>query len=142
MEKERLRAQEKGYTSPIHINKAATDADYDAAITYCAAHIDDISVCCATHNEKSSYLLVDLLNKAGIAGNHPHIMFSQLYGMSDQITFNLAAAGFNSSKYVVYGPVRDVIPYLVRRAEENTAVAGDMSREYSIIAEEFRRRGL
>lgn len=140
MEKERKRAAEMNYPSPIHVDKSGTDADYNAAITYCTEYIDEISVCCATHNEKSSYLFAELLSNHGIPANSHHVMFSQLYGMSDQITFNLAASGFNASKYVVYGPVRDVIPYLIRRAEENTAVAGDMSREYSIIAKEYKRR--
>lgn len=140
MEKERERAQRKGYESPIHANKAAVDADFDEALVYCLEHIDEIAFCAATHNEASCMLLVEQASKAGVPLHHPHIHFAQLYGMSDHISFNLAQAGCNASKYVPYGPVRDVIPYLIRRARENRSVAGQVSRELRLILDEIQRR--
>jgi proline dehydrogenase len=140
MEKERKRAAKKKYPSPIQPDKESTDRDYDAAIHLCLDNYLRISFCAATHNEKSSLLLAEEMQKRNIPKNHPHIYFSQLYGMSDQITFNLAKAGYNTTKYLPYGPVKDVIPYLIRRANENTSVSGQMSRELSLIDREMKRR--
>jgi len=140
MEKERERAQEQGYRSPIHVDKASVDRDFDAAVVYCLEHIDEIAVCAATHNEKSCQLVVSTAAARGIDLAHPHIHFAQLYGMSDHISFNLARAGFNASKYVPYGPVRDVVPYLIRRAQENRSVSGQVGRELGLILAEIERR--
>jgi len=140
MEKERERAAKLGYPSPIQPNKAGTDTNFDDGIKYCVENIEEISICCASHNMRSNYNFAQLLEDHQVRHNHPHVMFSQLFGMSDNLTFNLANAGFRSSKYMPYGPVRDVIPYLIRRAEENTAVSGDMSREYKVIDSEYQRR--
>ena len=142
MEKERARAIEMGYDSPIQDTKDHTDRDYDAALRYCMEDYQNISVICATHNIKSTQLLAHMVIDNGIVRDHPHINFSQLQGMSDYITFNLAKAGFNVAKYVVYGPVKEVAEYLIRRAEENSAVTGETSRELSLINEELKRRGL
>lgn len=142
MDKERRRAAEKGYPSPIQPDKASTDRDYNEVITLAVQNLDRIAICAATHNEKSSMLLATSALDHGVEAGHPHIWFSQLFGMSDHITFNLAKAGFNTSKYLPYGPVKDVIPYLIRRAQENTSVAGSMSRELSLIYTEIKRRGL
>lgn len=142
MEKERKRAAEMGYPDPIQPDKSATDRDYDAALLLALNNLDCVSICAATHNEASSLLLAQETLKRGLSPHHPHIHFSQLYGMSDHITFNLAKAGFRVSKYLPYGPVKDVIPYLMRRAQENTSVAGSMSRELSLIHKEIKRRGL
>ena len=142
MEKERARATSKKYESPINPSKAATDDMYNTAIKYCVDHYKDISFCNATHNADSNMLLVKLIEKKGIEPTHPHVSFCQLYGMSDNISFNLANAGFNVAKYVPYGQVQEVMPYLIRRAQENSAVAGEMSREYKMVIEEIKRRGL
>ena len=140
MNKERRRALEKGYPSPIQIDKASTDRDYDAVLELAVNNLDRIAVCAATHNEKSSMFLAESLLKKGIEPGHQNVRFSQLFGMSDHITYNLAKSGFNTSKYLPYGPVKDVIPYLIRRAQENTSVAGSMSRELSLIYSEIKRR--
>ena len=140
MEKERARANDKGYESPIQANKLLTDQDYDAAVAYCLENINDISVIIASHNEESNGKAAELLDKMGIAHNHPHVHFSQLYGMSDNITFNLAKEGFNVSKYLPFGPIRDVIPYLMRRAQENSSVSGQTGKELSLIKRELARR--
>ena len=140
MEKERDRANEQGYPSPIHADKDAVDADFDAALVYCLEHLNEIAFCAATHNEKSCQLLVDSATARGLDLRHPHIHFAQLYGMSDHISFNLARAGFNASKYVPYGPVRDVVPYLIRRAQENRSVSGQVGRELGLILAEIARR--
>lgn len=142
MDKERARAADMGYPSPIQDTKADTDADYDASMEYCLDHYETISFVCATHNIKSTQLLANAVIDRGIRKDHPHINFSQLQGMSDYITFNLAKEGFNVAKYVVYGPVKDVAAYLIRRAEENTSVTGEASRELSLIQSETKRRGL
>ncbi len=142
MDKERARAALMQYPSPIQPDKEATDRDYNAALTYCIEHHDTIASCCASHNAESNMLQAKLIHKKGIEHNHPHIYFCQLYGMSDNITFNLAKAGYNSSKYVVYGPINEVIPYLIRRTEENASVTGEMSRELGLVDIEMRRRGL
>ena len=140
MIKERDRAEEQGYNSPIHLNKGAVDKDYDEAIHYCMDNIEKIACCVASHNEKSTQLFAELIHNKKIPNDHPHVNFCQLYGMSDNLTFNLAEAGYNVAKYVPYGPVKDVIPYLIRRAQENSSVTGDMSREYKMISEEVKRR--
>ncbi|MBL4675931.1 MAG: proline dehydrogenase family protein [Mucilaginibacter sp.] len=140
MEKERKRAEEKSYPSPIQPNKEATDRDYDDAIIYCADNVDNIAFVGGTHNEDSCRLLADLLNAKKIEHKNPHVYFSQLLGMSDNLSFNLANANYNVAKYVPYGPVKAVLPYLFRRAQENTAIAGQMSRELSLISKERKRR--
>lgn len=138
MEKERERAQEMGYVDPIQPNKAATDRDYDAAIKYCVEN--GAYLVCATHNEKSSLQLTELMNLHGLEPKSDRVFFSQLYGMSDVISFNLAKAGYHVVKYVPYGPVEKVMPYLTRRAAENTSIAGQSSREFEQIKREMRRR--
>ncbi len=140
MEKERERAAERGYASPIHPDKSATDKAFNGALEFSVEHIDRISVFCGTHNADSVILLTKLIEKYNLQKNDKRIWFSQLYGMSDNISFNLAAEGYNVAKYVPYGPVRDVLPYLMRRAEENTAVKGQSSRELSLIRQEIKRR--
>ncbi|MBL0881885.1 MAG: proline dehydrogenase family protein [Chitinophagaceae bacterium] len=140
MEKERARAKEMGYPSPIQPDKETSDKDYDLAVRYCIDHLDQIAVIIASHNEASNLLTAELLDQKNIPHNHPHIHFSQLYGMSDNITFNLAKEGFSVSKYLPFGPIRDVIPYLMRRAQENSSVSGQTGRELSLIKRELARR--
>jgi len=140
MEKERKRAEEKGYASPIQPNKAATDKDYDDAVLFCLQRLENLSVFIGTHNEKSCLLAAKYLEDKGIPHNDARVFFSQLFGMSDNISFNLGSAGFNVAKYLPYGPVKDVIPYLMRRAQENTSVAGQTGRELSLINKELQRR--
>jgi proline dehydrogenase len=142
MEKERARAEEQGYPSPIQPDKEATDHDYDAAVDYCLDHIDDVAFVAATHNEKSTQRLVRKMHDRGIDQNHPHIFFSQLFGMSDNLSYILADNGYSVSKYVPYGPVKDAVPYLIRRANENSSVTGQVSRELDLIEKELRRRKL
>lgn len=141
MEKERERATEKGYPSPICVDKQATDDNYNEAIRYMMEHAK-MALFAGTHNEESSYLLMGLAKQHKIANNDKRLWFGQLYGMSDHISFNLAKEGYNSAKYLPFGPVRDVMPYLIRRAEENTSVAGQTSRELNLIKEERKRRKL
>jgi proline dehydrogenase len=140
MEKERNRAEKMGYESPVQVNKLATDTAYNAALSYSVNNIEELAICAGSHNEESCMLLANYMHKAGLPYNHKHIYFSQLLGMSDHISFNLAHAGYNVAKYVPYGPVRDVLPYLLRRAEENTSVAGQTPRELSLIMKERKRR--
>lgn len=140
MEKERERAQEKGYPSPIQPDKAASDRDYNEAVKLCVAHADITSLCAGTHNEESSQLLADLMEQAGIQNNDQRFWFAQLFGMSDHISFNLASLGYNVAKYLPYGPVKSVLPYLSRRAQENTSVKGQMGRELKLIQQELKRR--
>ncbi len=140
MEKERKRAQAMGYPDPINPTKEASDKLFDAAMTFCVEHIDGIYFCAGTHNEQSLYLLMELMADHNIAPNDKRIYFSQLYGMSDNLSYNLAHAGYNVAKYVPYGPVEAVMPYLLRRANENTAIAGQSSREFSLIQSEMERR--
>jgi proline dehydrogenase len=140
IEKERKRAAEKGYPSPIQPDKAATDKNYDAGIAFSVAHLDRISVFNGSHNETSNRLLTELMDKQGLARNESRIWFSQLYGMSDHISFNLADAGYNVTKYIPYGPVRNILPYLIRRAEENTSIAGQTGRELALLEQERVRR--
>ncbi len=141
MDKERKRALEMGYVSPIQPNKEATDHDYNAAVKFCLDHYERISMCNATHNQESCKLMAESIDQMNVSKNHAHLNFCQLYGMSDNLTFNLASAGYNAAKYLPYGPVRDVIPYLVRRAQENSSITGDISREYDMILKEMKRRG-
>jgi len=140
MEKERRRAEERGYPSPIQPDKESSDRDYNASLRYCVDHIDEIAIVCGTHNEESSRLLTYLLDERKIAHNHPHVYFAQLLGMSDNLSFNLADAGYNVAKYVPYGPIKAVMPYLFRRAQENTSVAGQTGRELRLIERELKRR--
>ncbi|PZR22548.1 MAG: proline dehydrogenase [Citrobacter freundii] len=140
MEKERKRAEERGYPSPIQPDKQSTDRDYDAGLRFCIEHLDRVAVIVASHNESSNLLAVKLLQEKNIPLDHPHIHFSQLYGMSDNITFNLAHAGCSVSKYLPFGPIKDVVPYLMRRAQENTSVKGQTGRELALINRELKRR--
>jgi proline dehydrogenase len=141
MEKERKRAAAMGYPSPIQPDKEATDRDYDSGVEYCIGRLDRIAVIVASHNEHSNLLAVQLLERAGLPLGHPHVHFSQLYGMSDNITFNLAKEGCAVSKYLPFGPIRDVVPYLMRRAQENSSVSGQTGRELGLIRKEMKRRG-
>lgn len=140
MEKERALAIEKNRTSPIQVSKEATDTDYDEAVRFCMDHIHSTAVIIASHNEQSNLLGAKLLDEMMLPHNHPHVHFSQLYGMSDTITFNLAKEGFNVSKYLPFGPIQDVIPYLMRRAQENTSVSGQTGRELMQLKRELARR--
>ena len=140
MEKERNRATQKGVKSPIQASKADTDKDYNAAVEFCIDNIDNVACIVASHNEASNLFAGELMEKKGLPFNHPHIHFSQLYGMSDHITFNLAKAGFSVSKYLPFGPINDVIPYLMRRAQENSSVSGQTGRELGLINKEIKRR--
>lgn len=142
MEKENERAQEKGYATPICKSKKETDENFDAAINYLMDHLDIFTVFSGTHNEQSCHKLIDLMAEKQLDPNDNSVWFGQLFGMSDHITYNLAAAGYNAVKYVPYGPVRDVMPYLIRRAEENTSVAGQTSRELALLQKERKRRKL
>jgi len=140
MEKERERAKEKGYPSPIQPNKPASDRDFNLAVSYCLDHLDSIYFCAGTHNEESSLLLAQEIDKREISRENKRIYFAQLFGMSDHISFNLSKGNYNVAKYVPYGPVKEVMPYLIRRAEENTSVAGQTSRELNLINKEIKRR--
>lgn len=140
MEKENERAIEKGYPTPICASKGATDENYDASVKYMLEHIDTMSIFEGTHNEASTYFLMNLMEEKGIKSTDDRIWFGQLYGMSDNISYNLAAEGYNVAKYLPFGPVKDVMPYLIRRAEENTSVAGQTSRELAMIKTERNRR--
>ncbi|RYG04469.1 MAG: proline dehydrogenase [Chitinophagaceae bacterium] len=141
MEKERKRAAEFGYTSPIQKDKNSSDKDYNNAVEFCIDHIDRVGLIVASHNEYSNMRATELLTNKGIPLTHPHVHFSQLYGMSDNITFNLASAGCHVSKYLPFGPIKDVIPYLMRRAQENSSVSGQTGRELGLIKKELTRRG-
>ncbi|HOY07204.1 MAG TPA: proline dehydrogenase family protein [Saprospiraceae bacterium] len=142
MDKERNRAAEMGYEDPINADKNTTDDHYNTGIRFCIDHIDTLALCNASHNAESAMLQVELMDKKGIPHDHPNCLFSQLFGMSDIVTFNLANAGFRVAKYVPYGQVSDVIPYLIRRAQENTTVTGDVGRELALIQQEMKRRGI
>ena len=142
IKKENDRAAERGQKSPICESKEATDINYDAAVSYMVDHLDIMAVFAGTHNEESSYKLMQLMEEKGIAKNDNRIFFGQLLGMSDNISFNLASNGYNVAKYLPFGPVRDVMPYLIRRAEDNTSVAGQTSRELMLIKKEKERRKL
>jgi proline dehydrogenase len=140
MEKERERALMRNYASPIQPDKASSDRDYNEALRICLEHINQTAIIVATHNEESSLLAAHLLAEMNLPLDHPHVHFSQLYGMSDHITFNLAKAGYSVSKYLPFGPIKDVIPYLMRRAQENSSVAGQTNRELALIQKELARR--
>lgn len=140
MEKERERAKEHGYPDPIQPTKQATDDNYNAAVDFIMANLDTISGFFGTHNEKSTELLMDKMKTKGLDNNNPHVNYGQLYGMSDNISYYLADKGYNVAKYLPYGPLKDVVPYLTRRAEENTSVAGQTGRELSLISKELKRR--
>lgn len=142
MEKERKMAEYMKYPSPIQPDKISTDRDYDEAVSYCIDRLSTISIVVASHNEKSNLLAASIALKKGIKSNNKHLHFSQLYGMSDNLTFNLAGGNFNVSKYLPFGPVHEVIPYLMRRAQENSAVSGQTSRELELINKECIRRGI
>ncbi|THV57976.1 proline dehydrogenase [Flagellimonas alvinocaridis] len=142
MEKENERAQEKGYESPICKSKQETDNNFNDGIAYCMQHLDRITIFAGTHNEASCHKLIDLMEEKNLDSSDQSIWFGQLFGMSDHITYNLAKEGYNAVKYVPYGPVKDVMPYLIRRAEENTSVAGQTSRELVLIQKERKRRKL
>jgi proline dehydrogenase len=140
MENDRARDHELGYDSPIQPDKASSDNDFNAAVRYCLENLSDIAVVIASHNEESNRLAAATMDELGISHKHPHVHFSQLYGMSDHITFNMAKAGFEVSKYLPFGPIRDVIPYLMRRAQENSSVSGQTGRELTLIQRELQRR--
>ena len=142
MEKEREKAKNNNYPSPIHDTKEDTDRDFNEALLYCVDRYERVGFCCASHNKYSNEYLAQLIDERNLLKNHPHLNFSQLYGMSDFITFNLAEAGYNVAKYMPYGPVHEVFPYLIRRAKENSTVTGDVSRELQYIRSEMDRRGL
>lgn len=140
MEKERKRASEQGYQDPINLSKKASDELFNNAVRYCVEHIDRIAICAGTHNENSCYHLMELMKQHNIAPGDERVYFAQLFGMSDNLSYNLANAGYNAAKYVPYGPVEAVMPYLLRRANENTAIAGQSSRELTLIQKEVERR--
>jgi len=140
MEKENARAQKVGYATPIQPNKEASDKDYDLAMEYACENIHGISICAGTHNEESLEYLVKLMKTYKIEKNNTKVYFAQLLGMSDHISYNLANDGYNTVKYVPYGPIKDVLPYLIRRAEENTSIAGQTGRELNLIIQEIKRR--
>ena len=142
MEKEREEALRLDYQDPIHVSKSDTDRDYDLALKFCIENIKTISICAGTHNEQSSLYLTKLMKDSSLANDDPRIYFAQLLGMSDHISFNLSKNGYNVAKYVPYGPIKEVLPYLIRRAEENTSVAGQTGRELSLIQKEIKRRKL
>ncbi len=142
MEKERARSEEMNYPSPIHADKQAVDRDFNLAIEYCLENYEEIAFVAGTHNEASVQKLAQLMEHKNIPHNHPHVFFSQLYGMGDNLSYVLADNNFNVSKYVPYGPVKDTVPYLIRRARENTSVTGQMSRELDLLTKELGRRGV
>ena len=140
MEKEREQALKKNYPDPIQKDKQATDNDFSKALEFCVENIETVSLCAGTHNEKSVLHLTNLMQKKALKNNDSRIWFAQLLGMSDHISFNLSKEGYNVAKYVPYGPIKEVIPYLIRRAEENTSVSGQTGRELSLIKIEVERR--
>jgi len=140
MEKENDRAKGKKQQSPICKSKALTDENFNKGLCYMIENLNCMSLFAGTHNEDSCYLLMQLMHEKGLLNNDPRIWFGQLYGMSDHISFNLANKGYNVAKYVPFGPVRDVMPYLIRRAEENTSVAGQTGRELALLSKEKKRR--
>lgn len=140
LEKERARARQLGYADPMQPDKASTDRDFDAAARLCLDHLEHVAVCLGTHNQRSTQLLAEEMISRQLPPDHPHVVFAQLLGMSDHISFNLAHHGFRAAKYLPYGPVKAVLPYMIRRAQENTAIAGQSSREVSLLKEELARR--
>ena len=131
-----------GYPSPIQKDRASTDRDYNAGIKFCVQRYETLASCNASHNMESNKLQADMIADLNLPKSHPHLNFCQLYGMSDHITFNLSEAGYNVAKYLPYGPIKEVVPYLIRRAEENTSVTGDMGRELELLTTELKRRGI
>lgn len=142
MEKERDRAEDKGYPSPVHEDKASVDLEYNTALVYCLDRFGRIALCAATHNEYSCMFLADEVSKRNFPNDHKYVFFAQLFGMGDHITYNLARSGFTAAKLIPYGPVKEVVPYLVRRAQENSSVQGQVGRELTMITREMKRRGL
>ena len=142
LEKENERAKDKGYPTPMCKSKLETDANFDNAVSYILENLNDISLFIGSHNEESSYAAMNLMAKMGLKINDERVWFGQLYGMSDHISFNLASKGYNVAKYIPFGPVKDVMPYLIRRAEENTSVAGQTGRELALLTKEKQRRKL
>ncbi|GAB1855602.1 proline dehydrogenase family protein [Flavobacteriaceae bacterium MHTCC 0001] len=142
MEKENERAEALNYKSPICVDKSATDANFNEALVYMIENLEYMSIFAGTHNEESSYKLMELMKRKGLLNNDPRVWFGQLYGMSDHISFNLSHLGYNVAKYMPFGPVKDVMPYLIRRAEENTSVAGQTGRELALLKKEKKRRNL
>lgn len=142
MDKERSHAAEQGTPCIIHDNKVDVDKDYNEGLRFCVEHYEAIASCNASHNMDSNYLQAKMIEDHQILKNHPHLNFCQLYGMSDHITFNLANKGYNVAKYVPYGPIKEVVPYLIRRAEENTSITGDVGRELRLLQDEMKRRGI
>ncbi len=142
VEQENERAGRLHYVSPIHRSKELTDRDYNSAIDFCLDHIEEIKICAGTHNAQSLQHIAGEMERRKLPPTHPHIFHGQLFGMSDNLTFNMAAAGFNSYKLIPYGRVRDVVPYLMRRAMENTSISGQMSRELLLLKKELLRRAL
>jgi proline dehydrogenase len=140
MEKEGKRAAEMGYPNPIQPSKAATDNDFNAGVRYCLDNLQNMAFCCGSHNEESSMLLAQWMEERGVVKNDNRVAFAQLFGMSDHISYNLADAGYNVVKYLPYGPIKEVMPYLLRRAQENTSVKGQTSRELGLILKERKRR--
>ncbi len=140
MEKEGKRAIEMGYQNPIQPSKEATDRDFNAGVQYCLDNLQDMALCCGSHNEESSMLLAQWMEEKGVVKNDNRVAFAQLFGMSDHISYNLADAGYNVVKYLPYGPIKEVMPYLLRRAQENTSVKGQTSRELGLILKEKKRR--
>lgn len=140
MEKERERAHEKGYPSPIQPDKSSCDVDFDSALRFMVNHLDRFAICAGTHNENSSALLAQLIEEKGLDKQNDRLYFAQLLGMSDHISFNLSNAGYRVAKYVPYGPIKEVMPYLLRRADENTSVAGQTGRELGLLTREINRR--
>ena len=140
MEKERERARAMDYPSPIHESLEETHRAYNEGLQFCIGHIGEVYVCNATHNEESCRLQTELMEARGLEPGHPMVATAQLYGMSDNLSYNMAEAGFNVEKYLPYGPVREVLPYLIRRTQENTSVEGQMSRELNLIRKELQRR--
>ena len=142
LEKENERAKEKGYPTPMCKSKLETDTNFNTAVAYMLDNLKDMSIFIGSHNEDSSYFAMKLMSEKGLKNNDDRVWFGQLYGMSDHISFNLASKGYNVAKYIPFGPVRDVMPYLIRRAEENTSVAGQTGRELSLLTKEKQRRKL
>ncbi len=140
LEKERQRAHEDEYSEPLHKEKSATDHDFNLGMQLCLDHINSVNFCIGTHNEASCLQLTQAMQESHIPNDHPHVYFAQLLGMSDNISYNLAAAGYNVAKYVPYGPIESVMPYLFRRADENSSIAGQTSREFILLQKEVRRR--
>lgn len=140
MEKENERAEKHGYPTPICESKQATDDNFNEAVKYMLDNIERMSLFVGTHNELSSYLVMEQMKDMNLESNDPRVWLGQLYGMSDHISFNLAHHGYNVAKYIPFGPVKDVMPYLIRRAEENTSVAGQTGRELALLQQERKRR--